>query len=121
MDNCDFSKSQALFDRTNATLDRRLSLQKVKCDFRNLNATSGRQRLLLEEEHKLQKVKCESGKSNVEGTWGPGKQSCGSRRAKITKNRKKLIISFIKVLDVLLLGMKASPVAWTSFKEARDK
>jgi hypothetical protein len=27
-------------------------------------------------------------------------------------------ISFLEMLDVLFLGLKASPVAWTSFMEA---
>jgi hypothetical protein len=43
----------------------------------------------------------------------------GSRRAKMThKNRKKYEFSCFEVLDVLFWGLKASPVAWTSFMEA---
>ncbi len=34
------------------------------------------------------------------------------------KNRKKLINFISEVLDVLFWGLKASPVAWTSFMEA---
>jgi hypothetical protein len=41
------------------------------------------------------------------------------RRAKMThKNVKKLIKFIFEVLDVLFSGLKASPVARTSFKEA---
>jgi len=32
------------------------------------------------------------------------------------KNRKKFIISFFEVVDVLLSGLKASPVVQTSFE-----
>jgi hypothetical protein len=32
--------------------------------------------------------------------------------------KKSLEISCFEVLDVLFLGLKASPVAWTSFTEA---
>jgi hypothetical protein len=42
-----------------------------------------------------------------------------SRKAKMThKNRKSKEISCFEVLDVLFSGLKASPVAWTSFMEA---
>jgi hypothetical protein len=35
------------------------------------------------------------------------------------KNRKKLInFEFFEVLEVLFGGLKASPVAWTSFMDA---
>jgi hypothetical protein len=33
------------------------------------------------------------------------------------KNIKKVINFIFEVLDVLFLGLKASPVAWTSFME----
>jgi hypothetical protein len=33
------------------------------------------------------------------------------------KNRKKYRIFMFEVLDVLFWGLKASPVAWTSFME----
>jgi hypothetical protein len=43
----------------------------------------------------------------------------GSRRAKITnKKRKKFKNLFFEFIDVLFWGLKASPVAWTSFTEA---
>jgi hypothetical protein len=42
----------------------------------------------------------------------------GSRRAIIThKNRKSEEISCFELLNVLFRGLKASPVAWTSFME----
>jgi hypothetical protein len=47
------------------------------------------------------------------------KSGSGSKRAKMThKNRKKLRNSCFEVKDVLLSGLKASPVALTSFMEA---
>ncbi len=42
----------------------------------------------------------------------------GSRRAIWTTNRKSEEISCFEMLDVLFWGLKASPVAWTSFMEA---
>jgi hypothetical protein len=43
----------------------------------------------------------------------------GSRRTKMTnKNIKNL---FFEVLDVLFGGLKASPLAWTTVKEAKGQ
>jgi hypothetical protein len=43
----------------------------------------------------------------------------GSRRTKMTN--KNLKILFFEVLDVLFGGLKASPLAWTTFKKAKGQ
>ncbi len=53
-----------------------------------------------------------SGFNQVDGSGS------GSRRSKITKKNKE--ISCFEVLDILFSGLKASPVAKTSFMEAKE-
>jgi hypothetical protein len=51
--------------------------------------------------------------------YADSQSGSGSKRAKITHKKKRRLINFpFEVLDVVFLGLKASPVTWTFFMKA---